>query len=250
MTLAAANYEYPFEFLLPGDTAESVEGLPEASITYRLKATVGRGKLAYDLHTYKHLRIIRTVAPAALELLHAMSVENTWLNKVDYSIVIPQKAVIFGSCIIIKMRFSPLRKGLELGEITVRLIEHREISVALPHTGRAHKKDRVVSTWRFNVSNDEHWHDLIEGTGQEGWTFTKRLDLPKRLRQCVQDVNHHGIKVKHWILLTVVLKNPGGHNSEVSGAAAARVHLGHADADGTASRHAASVHLHLAQRAV
>jgi hypothetical protein len=217
MTLPAGNYEYPFEYLLPGDTAESVEGIPEASITYRLKATVGRGKLAYDLHAYKHLRIIRTLEPGALEFLHAMSVENIWPNKVDYSIVIPQKAVVFGGTINMEMRFTPLLKGLELGDITVKMIEIRDcwIQGATGLSVREHRTEREVATWRFEVNREQHWHDMIEDTGQEGWALIKPLPLPKRLRQCIQDLNHHGIKVRHKIKLTVALKNPDGHISEV-----------------------------------
>ncbi|KAH6605744.1 hypothetical protein Trco_004897 [Trichoderma cornu-damae] len=217
MTLPAGNYEYPFEYTLPGNTAESVEGIPEASITYRLKATVSRGKFAYDLHAYKHLRIIRTLEPGALEFLHAMSVENIWPNKIEYSIVIPQKAVVFGGIINMEMRFTPLLKGLELGDITAKMIEIREcfIQGATGLNMREHRMERDVATWKFAVSRGEHWHDMIEDSGQEGWLLKKPLTLPKRLRQCIQDLNHHGIRVRHKIKLTVALKNPDGHVSEL-----------------------------------
>ena len=191
--------------------------MPEASITYRLKATVGRGKLAYDLHAYKHLRVIRTLEPGALEFHHAMSVENTWPNKVDYSIIIPQKAVVFGGQINLSMRLTPLLKGLEMGKINVKLVELRETCVTGP-TGmsiREHKLERDVQKWEVEVQHEHHWHDMIEDTGQEGWMIGKSLDLPKRLRQCVQDVNLHGIKVRHKLKLTIALKNPDGHISEV-----------------------------------
>ncbi|KAF7552143.1 hypothetical protein G7046_g7504 [Stylonectria norvegica] len=217
MTLPAGNYEWPFEYNLPGDTAESVEGIPEASITYRIKATVGRGKLAYDLHAYKHLRIIRTLEPGALEFLHAMSVENIWPNKVDYSIVIPQKAVVFGGSVAMEMRFTPLLKGLELGDVTAKMMEIREccLTGATGLNIREHRAEREVSSWKFELNREEHWQDMIEDTGQEGWALTKKLNLPKRLRQCIQDLNHHGIKVRHKIKLTVALKNPDGHISEL-----------------------------------
>ncbi|OLN85306.1 putative HECT-type ubiquitin ligase-interacting protein creD [Colletotrichum chlorophyti] len=215
--LPAGNYEWPFEYTLPGNTPESVEGIPEASITYKLKATVARGKLAYDLHAYKALRIIRTLEPAALEFLHAMSVENIWPNKVDYSIIIPQKAVVFGASVPLQMRFTPLLKGLEMGEITVKMLEIRECSLQGP-TGtvfKEHRTEREVSNWKFEVDRDEHWHDTIEDTGQEGWLVEKKLNLPKRLRQCVQDLNHNGIKVRHKLKLVIALKNPDGHISEL-----------------------------------
>lgn len=216
VVLQPGNYEFPFEYMLPGDTAETLEGIPEASISYRLKARIIRHRLASDVHTYKHLRVIRTLEPSALEFLHAMSVENIWPNKIDYSLIIPQKAVVFGGSVPIQMRFTPLLKGLELGSITARLIECRECVAQGPSLGKPKefKSEREVSLWKFDVDR-QHWQDTIGETGQEGWVLEKKLDLPKRLRQCVQDVNQHGIKVRHKIRLVVALKNPDGHVSEL-----------------------------------
>jgi hypothetical protein len=216
-TLPAGNYEWPFEYNLAGDTAESVEGIPEASISYRLKATVARHKLAANVHAYKHLRVIRTLDPAALEFLHAMSVENIWPNKVDYSIIIPQKAVVFGANVTLQMRFTPLLKGLEMGTISAKLVEIRDcfLQGASGVKIREHRVEREAASWKFEVTREQHWHDTIEDTGQEGWVFEKKLNLPKKLRLCIQDLNQHGIKVRHKVKLTVALKNPDGHVSEV-----------------------------------
>jgi hypothetical protein len=215
-TLAPGNYEWPFEITLPGDTPESVEGLYQTGIAYALKATVSRGKLAKNLHAYKRLRIIRTLEPAALELNHAMSVENVWPNKIEYSVVIPQKAVVFGSNVPLEMRFTPLLKGLEMGNITVKLFETQEFTV----TGQAipiktHRHDREVTTWNFDVTREKHWHDNIEEAGQEGWVVNQELPLPKRLNKCIQDCTVQGIKIRHKLKLTVALNNPDGHISEV-----------------------------------
>ncbi|TLD28689.1 hypothetical protein PspLS_03205 [Pyricularia sp. CBS 133598] len=217
MILDKGNYEFPFELMLPGNTSESVEGLKEASITYRLKATIARGKLAYDHHAYKHIRMIRTLDASALEFLHAMSVENIWPNKVEYSIVVPRKAVVFGSAIPFESRFTPLLKGLEIGDVTIRLIEACEI-LATSATGvpiKEHKKEREVTSWVLPVTRDEHWQDVIENTGQEGWVLTADLDLPRKLGKCVQDVNTHGIKTRHKLKIVVALQNPDGHISEL-----------------------------------
>ena len=217
MTLEKGNYEFPFEIPLSGETCESVEGLREASITYRLKATIARGKFAYDHHAYKHVRVIRTLETSALEFLHAMSVENIWPNKVEYSIVVPRKAVVFGSAIPLETRFTPLLKGLELGDVAIRLVEVCDI-IAQFQAGaqmREHKKEREVASWVLPISREEHWEDVIEGTGQEGWVMNAQLDLPRKLGKCIQDVNAHGIKVRHKLKMVVVLKNPDGHVSEL-----------------------------------
>lgn len=215
--LSAGNYEWPFELMLSGETSESVEGLHQTSLSYHLKATVSRGKLAKNHHAYKRIRIIRTLDPSALEFNHAMSVENIWPNKIEYSIVVPQKAIVFGSTIPMDLRFTPLLKGLDMGDIKVKLVEIQEFSVPgfATAAARQHKTERDVSSWTVKVSREAHWQDNIEETGQEGWALSEKLALPKKLTQCIQDCSAHGIKIRHKLKLTVALKNPDGHVSEV-----------------------------------
>lgn len=160
---------------------------------------------------------------SALEFLHAMSVENIWPNKIEYSIVVPRKAVVFGSAIPLATRFTPLLKGLELGDISIRLVEiHDFMSMPMGTASnvvtaglREYKSERVVASWVLTVTNEEHWHEMIEDTGQEGWVLNTTLDLPHKLGPCIQDVNVHGIKVRHKLKMVVALKNPDGHVSEV-----------------------------------
>ena len=199
---------------MPGDTAESVEGIPEASITYKLKATIVRGKWAHDLRAYKHVRVVRTLESSALEFLHAMSVENIWPNKIEYSLVVPQKAIVFGSAIPLETRLTPLLKGLELGDITIKLMEMHDVLLQAMG-GREYRRERQVASWTRVMSREEHWHEMIEDTGQEGWMMNTTLDLPKKLGQCIQDVNVLNVKVRHKLKIVVALKNPDGHVSEV-----------------------------------
>jgi arrestin-related trafficking adapter 4/5/7 len=71
-TLDRGNYEFPFEIEFPGHMPESLEGLYDSWIVYRLKATIERGKFAHNLHARKHLRVVRTLDPSSLELVHSM----------------------------------------------------------------------------------------------------------------------------------------------------------------------------------
>jgi arrestin-related trafficking adapter 4/5/7 len=93
MTLLAGTYKWPFEFIIPRSMVESVEGLANAHIKYKLQATViqatvTRGRLSHDFHAFKPVCIIRTLDPSALA--NAMLVKNLWLNKVEYSIIVSQ----------------------------------------------------------------------------------------------------------------------------------------------------------------
>ena len=142
-TLAPGNYSWPFDVVLDGTMPESVEGLKDAYVVYRLKAEIGR-KRAKDIVVRKPLRIVRTLGPSALELSHAMSVENIWPNKVEYSIVVPQKAVVFGSVVPLESRFTPLLKGLDLGEIKIKLVEIHDFYIQGPtqQSTKEYKKER------------------------------------------------------------------------------------------------------------
>ena len=71
-SLPAGNYEYPFSVIIPGSTPESVEGLPDSYIIYRMKATIERNILAQNFVARRQVRIIRTLDTASLELAHAM----------------------------------------------------------------------------------------------------------------------------------------------------------------------------------
>ncbi|ATZ56425.1 hypothetical protein BCIN_13g02620 [Botrytis cinerea B05.10] len=217
LLLPAGNYEWPFELVIPGSMSESVEGLNDSHIIYKLKATVARGKLAYDLHAWKPVRIVRTLDPSALELAHAMTVENIWPNKIEYQLVIPQKAIVFGTSITIEMRFTSLLKGLKIGKIKCHLIEVQEF--VLPGTSttsdRYWKNSRDVDAWTFELNEEEHYQDMLDDSGQDGFKMTEYMPLPKRLSRCVQDVDVHGIKIRHKVKFNIALHNPDGHISEL-----------------------------------
>ncbi|CEI62115.1 hypothetical protein FVEN_g10379 [Fusarium venenatum] len=217
LTLPAGNYEWPFEFLMPGDTSESLDGLPDASITYALRATINRGKLVRHTSCCKKLRIIRTLAPTALEFMHNASVEQTWINKIDYSVSLPSKAVAFGSSVVLEIRITPLVKGIELGRIGVKLVEFHEFSMHSRHYiyTREHKSQREVSHWDFEVSREHHWQDIIEETNQEGWVIKQTLNLPKAIAECSQDIDAQGIKIWHKLKIHIPIRNQDGHVSHL-----------------------------------
>lgn len=217
VTLGATNHEWPFEFVIQGGTAESIEGLKDSSIKYTLKATVARGKFAYDLHAYKNVRIIRTLDPSALELAHAMTVENIWPNKIEYSIVIPQKAIVFGTAIEVDFKLTSLLKGLKIGTIRCQLIEAQEYTLPGPNgQDKIHKDQRNIADWSFELDEDKHYMQMLdEEVGQDGYLLKETLPLPKTLKKCVQDCETHGIKVRHRVKFNIALHNPDGHTSEL-----------------------------------
>lgn len=213
--LPAGNYEYPFNLVLEGNMPESIEGLSDTYITYRFKAEIGR-KYAKDIIVRKPLRIIRTLEPSALELAHAMSVENIWPNKIEYSISTPTKAVIFGTSIRVDFKLIPLLKGLKIGQIVSQLIESHDLTL------NPEDPDTIRNTYKNTrtILNDEHELDHDDGLEiidevAEGYQFSRFLDLPKTLTRCLQDTDTKGIKIRHKLKFRVQLLNPDGHISEL-----------------------------------
>jgi hypothetical protein len=147
-----------------------------------------------------------------------MTVENVWPNKIEYQLVIPQKAIIFGTAIDVEMRFTSLLKGLRIGNIKCQLIEAQEFTIAgaSVNTERFYKHQRDIDSWTFELNDEEHYHDMLDDSGQDGYTLHEKMPLPKRLSKCLQDVDVHGIKIRHKVKFNIALHNPDGHVSEVS----------------------------------
>ncbi|KAL8935212.1 MAG: hypothetical protein Q9211_004818, partial [Gyalolechia sp. 1 TL-2023] len=229
-TLATGNYEWPFEHILPGHTPESVEGLQDSWIIYRMKATVDRGVLAQNVLARKHVRIIRTLDTAALELSHEMvqsfhcklysiliaehpqAVENTWVDKIDYTLSTPTKGVIFGTAVQVHFRIVSLLKGLKIGEVSTKINETQDIIFDLRRQAKKIRSTRTVAEDRFHFPQDQ---ETVLIDGQDAWVFTRQITLPKSLRECLQTVDALGIRAKHNLTFNVKLLNPDEHVSEV-----------------------------------
>ncbi|OKL56332.1 putative HECT-type ubiquitin ligase-interacting protein creD [Talaromyces atroroseus] len=214
-TLPADNYEFPFDVILEGSLPESVEGLHDTWVTYRFKAEIGR-KYARDIIIRKPVRIVRTLDPSALELAHAMSVENIWPNKIEYSISTPTKAVIFGASVRIDFRLVPLLKGLKIGCITSQLIETHELTMNPDDPVSVHntyKSTRTIKTDDYELNEEEQLEILDETV--EGFQFSRSLELPQSLSRCLQDADVKGIKIRHKLKFRIQLHNPDGHTSEL-----------------------------------
>ena len=228
-TLPAGNYEWPFEMILPGNTPESVEGLPESWVIYRMKAKIERGLLQQNAVVRRHVRVIRTLDPSSLELAHEMvgafcknsgssangmkSVDNVWVNKLDYCLSTPTKGVIFGTAVRINFKLIPLLKGLRIGKIKIML--NQSLDVGIYYSARLFtrkKTNRAIVKDEWTLPEDTETEDI---EGAEGYRFSRTLELPKSLRECIQTVDTIGIKTRHSLMINIQMHNPDSHVSEV-----------------------------------
>lgn len=229
-TLVKGNYEIPFSAILPGSLTESLEGFTNAVVTYKLQATMECHK-SPDLICKKHLRVVRTLSPDAVELSESTAIDNSWPKKVEYSISIPAKAIAIGSATPIDISFVPLLKGLKLGPIKIQLIE--TIQCYASSRGSSNN-DRIITKLKLKdplghvkqlklrkrqiEESGQHLEDIIprDESFQDRWEFETILNVPPSLSKCSQDASIlSNIKVRHKIKFVISLINPDGHISEL-----------------------------------
>ncbi|KTW25753.1 hypothetical protein T552_03366 [Pneumocystis carinii B80] len=210
-TIGKGNHEFPFEIHIPGDIPESVgpyeQGDSMGFLVYKMKVTIERPVFLSNIVYRKHVHIIRTLPPFSLDSIHAMYVEDTWLNKIEYNINIPTKACEVGSIIPIDMRFVPLIKNLRILKITCSLREYITLKITSGYHGMPSKYEitRQISVCKIkNVpkNNDE-------------WKLQKDIAIPSSLSSCIQNCDVKHIKVRHKLKIIVTLINPDGHISEL-----------------------------------
>lgn len=206
--LVLGNYEIPFHAILPGNMPESVEGLPGGNVVYKMEATIERGKFHNPMVTKKHVRVVRTMTTDSVELSETMAVDNTWPKKVEYSLSVPSKAIAIGSGTPVSFMLVPLLKGLQLGAISMSLVEMYSYVGFLPPP-RADERVVCEKTIAAPREDDPNFQ-------MDKWEVTSFLKIPPNLSNCTQDcdIQTH-LKVRHKLKFTIGLKNPDGHTSEL-----------------------------------
>ncbi|KAI5201325.1 hypothetical protein E4T39_05265 [Aureobasidium subglaciale] len=222
----SGTIEWPFEYTLDPSMPESIEGMNSTYIVYYLHASVSRpGWNAKDITTTQHIRIVRTLGGEQMETTRSRTNADIWANKLSYSISIPTDAVVFGTSIVADVELSPIRKGIKLGKIEMRLIEavtKRIQAAEVPdQRGDRCKVDEsdvakaemdFPEDSRVTFSDESADNPIME---DEKYVFKATLELPKSLKQCRQDVDSHNINITHRFKLMVNIHNPEGHVSQL-----------------------------------
>lgn len=125
---------------------------------------------------------------------------------------------MFGTSLRVDFRLVPLLKGLKVGLISTSIQETHDFVLDEAQTLTNHNNYKFQKT----VVSDEYVLDdevdpEILNEEAEGYQFSRTLDLPKTLNQCLQDTDTRGIKIRHRIKFNIQLQNPDGHTSEVGG---------------------------------
>lgn len=222
----AGTIEWPFEFELSPAMPESVEGLRETYIVYHLHASVSRpGWNAKDVLAQEHIRIVRTLGADSMEMTRSRVNADIWANKISYSISIPTDAIVFGTSLTADVELSPIKKGLRLGKIELRLMEtvvKRIQASEVPDIRGDKAKSEESEVAKVDMEFPEHSRITYDDEtadnpmlADEMYKFQATLPLPKSLNLCRQDVDSHQINVTHRFKLMVNIINPEGHISQL-----------------------------------
>lgn len=199
--------KYPFEFCLPSDLAESIKGLAEISLIYRVNAIIiDKGTLI--LNGYKNLRIIHTPTLNALNPLQSVGGELTWDDKLKYSISIFPKAVSFSGMIQLNLYAYPLESGITLGDIMLRIIKIRDISIE--NRLRPPTKARKCITRNSTIQQD-----ITLSSVRKGWINSTSVTLPRRLGNYVQNLAYNKVIVRHEVEVIMLVKELDRHEFKV-----------------------------------
>ncbi|KAL4862190.1 hypothetical protein BDV12DRAFT_179121 [Aspergillus spectabilis] len=206
--LPVGDYKYPFNVLLDGSMPETVDGLREASIAYFFTVEIGR-KRGKNITFHRPLRIIRVPAIYPSE----MTLDETWSEKIAYRVEIPNKTVAFGTALDVNYEFVPLLGDLRVEFVESQLLEIRELRL---NEGESRPSEDTATT-TILLSDRHGIEERAEGTvkSAEGYQFSRSLQLPRVLGQCVQDTDVMGIRVHHRLKVTARMHNPDGHLSEL-----------------------------------
>ncbi|KAI0036968.1 hypothetical protein K488DRAFT_75724 [Vararia minispora EC-137] len=124
-TLKPGRHLFPFQLRIGGSLPSSISTpvFGGASITYKLRAVAIRPGLSHNFHAQIPVYISRSFAPEALEYQQTLEIENTWPDKLMYSIMIPHKAWAAGDTLTAVVKFSPLAKGSRVTSVGTQVNE-------------------------------------------------------------------------------------------------------------------------------
>jgi len=151
-TLKAGRHLFPFQLEIGGSLPSSIatHALGGASVSYKLRAIASRsGLTSSKLQAVMPVVIMRSFAHGALEYQQSLELENTWPEKLMYSILLPHKAWAAGDKLSAVVKFSPLSKGMSVSHMTTAIHETTKI---FARSG-SQESTRTITTTRHNIVN-------------------------------------------------------------------------------------------------
>jgi hypothetical protein len=155
-TLKAGHHVFPFQLQIGGSLPSSISTTTfgGVSVAYKLRAHVVRPGLNHNLQSVIPVHILRSFSSEALEYQQTLEIENTWPEKLMYSIMIPHKAWAATDTLTAQVKFSPLVKGVGVVTVTTAIHETTKVNAR----SSAQEYTRIIASVK---------HEFIEGKAVE-----------------------------------------------------------------------------------
>lgn len=202
-TLTPNVYKYPFEHVLPGNLAESIESNSYGSLLYKLKAVADRPAFLPNLIVRLPLRVTRQYTPSYHMSNIPMQISNEWADKIDYKITVPKRIYSRGEQIPIEFSLIPKpNSGLHVRYLSCFLKEYTKL---VSCSTNAHTESRIIRFFRDETfpSTGLHWHK------------TEVMSVPHSLNSIQCDLHNQFFIVEHKLKFTMSLINKYGEISEL-----------------------------------
>ncbi|KAG8532785.1 uncharacterized protein KY384_002663 [Bacidia gigantensis] len=194
--LQAGDHELPFRWEVPGNTAESLEGLRSTWVIHHLKATLKRQSTQSKKETNTYVRVIR-IPNETDDRLHVPSfISKTWPEKLEAEIQISPRAVLFGSTVKVDFLLTTNLAELKIPAVAITLVQINKC--------RSEHRVKIVKETR-------PLDDVVaesDGYECEIYTFSVPLSLPRSLQTCLQDYEHPDLRVRHKLEIKIHLEHP------------------------------------------
>ncbi|KAG5643382.1 hypothetical protein DXG03_000996 [Asterophora parasitica] len=152
-TLKAGRHLFPFQLRIGGSLPSTISSpaFGGAAVSYKLRAQVVRHGFAFNqtYHAGLPVHIIRSFAPEAMEYQQSLEIENTWPEKLMYSIMMPHKAWAAGDKLTALVKFSPLAKGVCVLNVATSIHEQTKVYA---RTG-SQEQTRLVGSTKHEFIN-------------------------------------------------------------------------------------------------
>ncbi|KAJ7282900.1 hypothetical protein C8J57DRAFT_1296904 [Mycena rebaudengoi] len=166
-TLKAGRHFFPFQLQIGGSLPSSIttNAFGGASVAYKLRANAVRPGLNHNLQSVVPVHIVRSFTSEALEYQQTLEIENTWPEKLMYSIMIPHKAWAATDTITALVKFCPLLKGVSV--VSVNTSIHEMTKLHTQSSGQEYT--RIVASVK---------HEIVDGKAVEKVERSRYLGTP------------------------------------------------------------------------
>ncbi|KAI9029565.1 hypothetical protein CLU79DRAFT_831943 [Phycomyces nitens] len=188
-------YTFPFELVLPGSLAESLD-MPSTTIHYKLKALAERIGFTTNLVARQKIDVVRHIAPS-LHMQYPIRTVESWTDRLHVEIVLPRRQYERGEGIDIQISVHHLSDELRIRNVSCALKEYLTI---LTSTKRKTKTRLTGFVRDDNFPRDKHV------------TKSEHFCIPQHSQW---DTNNALFHIRHKIQFTISLIDHHGHLAEM-----------------------------------